>query len=144
MSYFYFLNLEVCYKKAGIISTAATTENKRIHIDPETIPAAEYKDYYIPETIKALKKAMQLYKKDNYFDIEITVFHEAGYNNDRIYLIHQDYKNRDNDTLTLYDYTDKSDLQAQINVMSYPAIIKTLTAAIENIIMSYFQEVKSA
>lgn len=141
MSYDNFLVLEVSYKKAGIISTAATTEAKRQHIDPEIILESEMDKYYIPDLIKALKKAMQLFKKDQYHDIEITLSLETGYHNsERLYLIHQSYKNRDNDTLDLYDYTDKTNLQANINTMSYPAIVKTLSAAIDKNIKSFYQE----
>ena len=145
MSDYNFLTLTIQYKHRGIISTASCSESERTHIDPETITSQSMHEYYIPELVKSLKKAMQLFKKESYFDIEITINIESGYNNsDRLYLLHQSYKNQEGDTIDLYDYTDRNDLQAKINTMSYPAALKTLTAAINNIINSYYQEEQSA
>lgn len=132
------LRLEITYKQRGQIATANINESTFLFLDN----AEAVEEYRKADFIKALKKSVKLFKNEKIYDLDLILYNSPNfYNEKRLYLIHQDYNNRENDTFTIYDYTERNTTKTAI--VSNKIVIKTLEAAINEAIEKTFQELSA-
>ena len=96
------LCLELNYRKHGIIALTRTTENFFLLFENAKNPDYEFTN----EFIDFFKKSCKILNDNNgFFDGEITLHTCSDYGkNSRELLICRDYKDRENDTYSVYTY----------------------------------------
>ena len=131
------LRIELSYQSKGIISNARTTETTWLLIESGDKPE-QVIEWRKPEFIKAVKAAMNMFSKDKYYDVDITLYYSPDYYNEkRIALIHRSAKDKDNDTYSFYTYETST---ADIKTMSKAAVLKAINSMIDAHIELYTQE----
>lgn len=98
------LCLELNYRKHGVVTLTRSSEN--IFLSFENSKKV-YPDYdYKKEFLDNFKKSIKIFNENSgFFDGEISLHTSTDYvKNTRELLIHRDYKDKENDTYSIYTY----------------------------------------
>lgn len=98
------LCLELNYRKHGVVTLTRSSEN--IFLSFENSKKV-YPDYdYKKEFLDNFKKSIKIFNENSgFFDGEISLHTSTDYGkNTRELLIHRDYKDKENDTYSIYTY----------------------------------------
>ena len=121
------------YQSRGKVTTARAEERLILLF----ADAYEYQDERNASFFKALKKAINLFNNDSVFDLSIEIYFNAnqwGGDGRRFIRIDQDYKDRENDTYTLFSYSlslPESDKKTMSKAAAVKKTIETINSILE-------------
>lgn len=126
------LCLELNYRKHGVVSLSHNTEN--LFVSFENIKNPNYE--FLKEFNDNFKKSIKILGDNNgFFDGEIVLYTSSDYSiKDRELLITRDYKDRENDTYTVYTYGVNS---TDIKRVGKKALMQVFTDKVNMLISKY-------
>ena len=121
------------YQNRGKVTTARA-EERLILLFADSY---EYQDERNASFFKSLKKAINLFNNDSIFDLSIEIYfnpNQWGGDGRRFIRIDQDYKDRENDTYTLFSYSlslPESDKKTMSKAAAVKKTIETINGILE-------------
>jgi signal peptidase I len=126
------LCLELNYRKHGVVTLTRSNENLFLQFDNAKNPDYEFKKEFIDNFKKSIKI---LGDTNGFFDGEITLHTSTDYaRNNREMLICRDYKDRENDTYSVYEYGVNT---TEIKRVGKKALVNIFTDKVNELIDKY-------
>lgn len=125
------IRIEVTYSEHGYISAKRVTESEYLLL--EFLTDAEKTNDYLNDFLKSFKKALTLFNSQKVYDVNIYLA-IGCYPSTNVFLITQKYDDKEAGVYTLYDYTDRTNVKANITKVSKQVVIKRFKEEVTRIL----------
>lgn len=120
------LRMVLTYSDKGYFASKKCEESSSFYLDLFS-QDMEGRRYMLDNFIEDSKKAMKVFNSSKVFDVEVTINTMWDI---KLLLIRQSWQDKEAGVFEIYDYTDKTNLQAKVTKMSKSAVLNRIKALV--------------